>query len=333
LAYIDKIDAKNETKDFNVKINNVSKHIKLKKLCVTFSAFLILSFIVYYANYKPIKASRLSVRISNSFPLYKSFSRLEDDFNEALSYETFGSTDIKRSMAAASSQIIKNKLFSFEGALDFIQRTAEELIKDMPDNYYNLDYIMHTVNLYYDIARFEPSFINVAEKLIKDCMEINPYYEGLYFRLADVYLLKKDYESAFSIIKKTVGNTRNDRKQLRLAELAILASREDVAVRALEKVENIRRRRNADIYADKKIYYSEHELYMLAKAYREAANYHKALEYFQAIVELFPDNAQYHFEISQIYLKLGDKIKAAIEAKKAAGLDPLNYSGKVKEIY
>jgi tetratricopeptide (TPR) repeat protein len=333
LAYLDGFDRKNNESVSEIKVDTVIRNAKVKSISLTFLALLMFLSLTYYVNYKPIKASQYSVKISKAFPQYKSFTQLMDDFNKVLSYETFGKTDVRIRMAETSSQIIKFKLFDFEGGLDFIQWTIEELEKGIQDNYHNLDYLSNTIKLYYQVAREEPSFIASVEKLIESVLLINPEYEWLYYKLADVNLLKKDHEKAFKIIYRVVAkDSQNDRQQLKLAEVAILDSREDVAVRALEQVENIRRRRKADIYADKKNFYSEHELYMLAKAYREAANYHKALKYFQKVVELSPENAQYHFEISQIYMKLGDKKNAAIEAHKAERLDPLNYSGKAREI-
>jgi tetratricopeptide (TPR) repeat protein len=334
LAYIDNFNIEKEELIFKKKIEVVKKNTILKPVLVTFSALLVFSSLVYYVNYKPVKASQLTVQISNTFPQYKSFSKLRNDFNDALSYETFGNTDIRQRMAGASSQIIKYKLFEVEGAVDFIQWTLEQLAKSIKDNYYNLDYISQMIKLYYEVARFEPLFTVQAEKLIKKCIQINPDFEPCYFRLADVYLLKRDYEKAFKLIVNMVAEKPlNDRKQLKLAEVAVLASRESVAERALENVRKIRMVKNNEIALKKQPIISANELYMIAKSYLQIKNYDKALELFKKITIILPENARYHFEIAEIYLKLGDVVNAEMELNKAADLDPLNYSDKAMEIY
>jgi tetratricopeptide (TPR) repeat protein len=332
LAYIDNLNKRNNEEESGKNNRVAAKNIQLKSIIVTFLALVLVSFFVYYANYKPIKVSRLSVRISNDFPQYKSFSKLEDDFNEALSYETFGSTDIRTRMWVASTQIIKYNLFEVEGALNFIQRTAEELKKGIIENYYNLDYLSNLISFYHRLARIEPSFIVETEELVKECIRIYPYYEEFYFRLAEVYFLKKDYDGAFKIIDKKVGrHILNDRKQLKLAEAAILVSKQDIADEALAKVRKIRKAENTEIASGRKPVFSVNELYNIAKNYIEIGNFSKALEFYKDIIIILPNNAQYHYEVAKIYLKLGDKFNAKKEAEKASELDPLKYSESVNK--
>jgi O-antigen ligase len=332
LSFIDSINKKDNDGEYDQN-NKVEKNKKLKPTVFAFLALLIFSFFVYYVNYKPIKASRLSVRISESFPKYKSLSKLGDDFKKALSYETFGSTNIRLKMLGASLQIIRYELFEVEGALDFIKMTIEELKKGMLDNYHNIDYLSNTIPFYFRLARIEPLFIAETEELIKQCIRINPYYEEFYFMLAEVYFLKKDYERAFEIIDKTVAkDTQNERKQLKLAEAAILASREGIAEQALEKVKKIRISQHAETSAGRKPVFYVHELHRFAKVYREINNFGKALKFYKEIIAASPTDAKYHFEIAEVYKKLGDNINAKKEANKAAELDPLKYNGKTKSI-
>jgi tetratricopeptide (TPR) repeat protein len=332
LAYIDRFEIQHSDSDSNSKVNIVHNNKLLKTFIVTFLALLLISFLTYYINYMPIKVSRLSARISNDFPQYKSFLKLEDDFNEALSYETFGSTDIRIRMKMASTQIMKYNLFGVEGALNFIQRAAEELKKGIIENYHNLDYLSHLISFYHRIALIEPLFIVETEELIKQCIRLNPYYEEFYFRLAEVYFLKKDYERAFTIIDKAVAqDTLNDRKQLKLAEAAILVLKQDVAEEALEKVRKIRIAENTEIASGMKPVFSVNELYHIAKKYVEIRNFSKALKFYKEIIIILPDDALYHYEVAKIYLELGDKFNAKKEAERASELDPLEYSESVKK--
>jgi O-antigen ligase len=332
LAFIDSINKKDDDGEYDQN-NKTEKNKKLKPVILSFFALLIFSLFVYYANYKPIKASKISVQISKAFPKYKSLSKLGDDFKKALSYETFGSTNIRLKMLEASLQIIRHELFEVEGALDFIKMTIKELKISILSDYHNVNYLGNIISIYFRLARIEPLFIEETEKLIKQCIRMNPYYEEYYFRLAEVYFLKKDYERAFAIIDKTVAkDTSNYRKQLKLAESAILTSRDGIAEQALGQVKKIRISENAEIASGKKPVFSVNEIHHIAKKYAEVENFNKALEFYKEIIAISPEAAKNHFEIAEVYKKLGDNINAKKEVNKAAELDPLKYNVKTKSI-
>jgi O-antigen ligase len=333
LAYIDYLDKGNSASVSRAKFDVINKRITRKSLGVVIFALLLVAILAYHINYRPIQVSRLSVRISNNFPRYTSFVKLKDDFIGLLSYGTFGMSDIRRKMLSASTQIIKYKLFAFEGSFDFINKTIEELEKDFILNRYNLDYLSQMVRFYYEVARYEPSFADEAEKLIRKFLRINPDFEALYFRLADVHLLKHEYEKALAIIERTVKrDPQNVRKQLRLAEVAILASRDTVVSRALEQVKKIRMTEDSDIASGRKPVFSARELFLIARNYIEAVEYAKALDIYKKILIISPDDPRYRLEAAKLYLKLGDLARAGKEARKAVELDPLNYTDEANNI-
>jgi putative inorganic carbon (HCO3(-)) transporter len=334
LAYIDSVGEINAEKSLMENAETVQNNIIIKSLGLVLISMILLLPLVYHLHYKPSKVSKLAVRITREFPRYKSFSVLLNDFNHALSYKTFGSTDIRIRMLMASSQIRKHDLFAFEGASEFIQRTIEELEKGLEYNRYNINYISSMIKFYYELARLEPSFVPKAEQLIKKIIDIYPGYEGLYYRLADVHLLNREYEEAFKIIDGLVDHDAlNEKKQLRLAEVAVLTSREMTAERALEKVRELRINRDIDIASGKKPVFSVNELYHLARKHVEIKNFDKALELYREIITISPPNAKYHFESAEIYWETGDRINAEREAVKASEIDPLKYNRKIKAMF
>lgn len=330
-----------------------SYQIKIKSISVAFLALLGFSAIAYFVNYKPIKESQLSRQMSRiNINIDGSFLPILDSFKKALSYKTFGDTAIRYQMLEVSNYIMRYKLFSQKGALEFIETTAEELEKGIALNHHNLEYLTTAINFYKDIAFYESSFIAKAESLIRECMRINPEYEWLNFALADVYILKKGYEDAFVIVKKMVDlHPENEYKQLKVALAAILTSREDVVSSALENVKRIRKAKYNDVATNKKYVFSIGELVLFAETYKEIGNLHKALQYYKELIASLPTNksldfaediglpediknmeAKFHFKMAEIYLNIGDKKNAVKEAKKAAELDPLNYTDEAKKI-
>jgi O-antigen ligase len=349
LAYIDNIDILKSASHEKVDIK--SKKLKIKLACILLPALLFFAITVYFMNYKPIRQSQLFLELS-SFSVQEDGSLLHylDDYKEALSYKTFGDNILRKQINTISHHMINQKIFKMEGALEFIQTTAEELAKGVAYNRHNLQYLSDVINFYNKAAFYEPAFIAKTEDLIRGCMRLNPQYERLYFILADNYVLKKDYENAFLIIKKMAAlDLQHDIKQLKLAEAAILASKEDAVSHALEHVTKIRMANNSNIASGKETVFSVAELSQFAQGYMEVKNYHKALHYFKEIIttlsyedELYSKRdfefrnptvtAGLHLEIARIYSSLGDRENAVIEAKKAAELDPVNFAEEAKKI-
>jgi O-antigen ligase len=342
LGYIESSGCKGNVKGLNVEHIANSKNIKIKSAGAVLIALLGFCGLSYYVNYKPIRVSQQSVRIvtvSND-----SYQAVLKDFENVLSLETFGEDLVRQRMRLVSNFIIRRKLFMQKGALRFIEKTASEVEKEIAANPYNLDLLKGIIIFYMQVSEYEPSFIARTEALIRRCMYLNPQFQWLYMALADVYVLKRDYEGAFSNVKKiTDWDPQNDKKQLKLALAAIFISKEDVVSRALESVEKIRMASNKNIASGRETVFSAAELYQLAQVYLEMKNLHKALHYYKEIIAILSyedelhklrdyrfhspgGKAIIHIEIAKIYLALGDKEKAEQEVEKAAELDPESFA-------
>jgi tetratricopeptide (TPR) repeat protein len=334
LAYIDNLDPVKSGKYFQPKVNVEPVKKGLKTVVTTFIALSIFLVAAFHLHYKPVRESRITQRISTSFPEYESFFAVTDDFNRALSYNTFGDTEVRGIMLSAVSKIIKHGLFTSEGALRLIQRTAEELEEGITDNRHNLRYLSRVIKFYQNIAYREDFFIPKTKALIYDCISKNPEYHWLYFALADMYVFEGDYENAFTAIQNVVSrDPLDDSKQIKLALAAILTGREDVLMRTLENVKKMRSHGSPDLRFDKDTLFSKSEIYSFARTYREIKDYVKALKYYKDLIALSPDEAIYHIEAAKLFLELGDKANALIEAEKASKFDVFNnFTEDINEI-
>jgi O-antigen ligase/tetratricopeptide (TPR) repeat protein len=344
LSYIDSLD-------YPQKVPALKGSIDFKKIKITFMtaimlASLIISLAFYYVNYKPIRESQLIIKMGTPSDNDNWSLKLINDFNNALSLETFGDAHVRQVMKSISYQIIKNLYFGKEEALKFIEITINELERGISSNRHNLKYLTDVILFYKEVAIYEPSFIARTEALINECIHINPQYQWPYMALADVQVLKKDYKSAFVNVKKIVDmDPQNDKKQLKLALAAILASREDVVSRSLENVSKIRQANNTRAYGEESAF-SALELYQIAGVYKKADKLHKALDYYKQTISLLPlayqfdltkkwrseREANIHYEIALTYLALGDKDNAVKEAEIAADINPENFARKAEDI-
>ncbi len=348
LAYIDHIGNSGRPKDFNAPANPEKPGIKAAGAAI--AALLVFSALFYYLNYKPARESSISIQAGRNFQKDKSFTRLLDSYDDALSLRTFGDADVRERMTIVSHMIMRNKFFEEEGALKFIKRTVEELEKGIALNRYDLKYLISVIDLYKEIALYEPSFIARTEGLIRQGISLNPEYQWFYMALADTLVMKKDFDGVLMNVKKIVDwDPKNDKKQIKLALAAIYASRQDIVKSSLENVKKIREANNEAIASGRETVFSAAELYQIASVYKVTKHLHKSLRYYREILTLLAnkDNlhsmrdfrfrrptarAGLHLEMAKIHLALGNNDEAVTEAGKAARLDPENFGAEAEEI-
>ncbi|MBI5674613.1 MAG: O-antigen ligase family protein [Nitrospirae bacterium] len=318
LSYIDNITvADSSTQSVNNQLGEKKTVMYAGSIFIALLAFLLTA---YFVNYKPIRQSQITKQSSVIPSEHEAFTPMLDNFKRALSYNTFGDTYVRLQMSSVANGIYARKFFEHKEALIFIQSTAEELFRGISGNRNNLMYLSSVIAFYQKTAVYDHSFIEKTEVLIIACLRLNPEYTWLYIMLSDLYVLKKDYEGAFTAIERAmITAPQNDVLQIKLALAAILTKREDVVSMAVEKAENIRTAGN-NMSADKRQVFSLDELYSFAQAYREVKNYESSLNYYKEMLNMTPLDAKLHYEIAEIYRLAGDIINAEKEAEKAVKL-------------
>ena len=335
LAYIDSsaLGEKRVYSDFKCDLDTK------KIISALLVALLCFSFSFYYLNYRPIKQSRQIIQMSFTSPENDSYTHLLNEFNDALSLNTFGDENIRSGMIAVSSLILRNQYFDQKGASELIGATLKELENGIALNPLDLNYLTDAIIFMNTIAKYDRSYIARAEALINECIIINPEYQWLYMALSDLYLLKKDYESAFASVKKVADlNPEDDKSQFRLALMAVYASRDDDFIKILGKLKNMRLSENINIVSEGRSFLSLDEHYQLAGAYKEIRNYPDALQYLKEMISIMSykerrylkgdphyykqeTTARIHLDIARIYLELNNKEAALTEAEKAFEID------------
>ncbi len=331
LAYLDNIYYMKEATQLN-EFDDSNKAI-IKSIYLILPSLLLFSIVFYQVNYKPFKESKF-IHIITSSNNDNSYLNILDDLKSALSLKTFGDDKIRQVMSSMSFSILHPDYLKQPGALDFIEKTVEELEKGIDKNRFNLEYLTDVILLYNHISRYEPSFIDHTESLIRACINLNPRYERPYFMLADSLARKKDYEEAVDIASNIAAQVPvSSEKYFELALIAILSSRDDIASSALEKVKAIRMTEYNYSSADKKNPLEIGELRRLAQTYMDTNRFYDAILYYQQLIAYLQENspqaARIHYSLANIFHIVGDRENAVKEVKKAAEIDPENFAVQV----
>jgi tetratricopeptide (TPR) repeat protein len=289
---------------------------------ITIIALMVFAITAYVVNYKPMRQAQIARKSSVLLPVQASYLTLLRDFKSALSYNTFGDTYVRSQMASVVNAIYIHKLFAQEGAVKFIQSTAEELYRGVSDNRSDLKYLTEVINFSMRLALYEPLFIERTEALIKACLRINPDYQWLSVALADLHALRGEYDRAYSVVKDVLSSDpRNDHVLVKMAQVSILTGREREAEQAIETSRHIRMTKNGASDEFDFAVFSFNELYFIAQAYREVGKYEKAIQYYREMIRREPQSADLHKETAEIYRILGDNTGAEREVALAAELD------------
>ncbi|MBI5739863.1 MAG: O-antigen ligase family protein [Nitrospirae bacterium] len=298
----------------------------IKAFLLTPVMMLVLSAIIYFANYRPMNESVRISRIARTVS-EKSLPALLGDFRKTLRLNTFGDYDVRGAMESVSNYIVLQELFSREGAVEFVNETVVELERGISKHHHNLEYLTKVIKFYNRLVLYDPAFIPKAEALVRACMKMNPRYEWLNYALAEIYKQKKEYGKMYEIINNMADrDPLNDQKQFELALTAIFLKKEDVAQKALNEINRIRGATKDDIASGKSLLETG-ELNYIVKAYQKAKDFQKVIHYLNLLNIINPDHARVHFNLANAYLNLGDEAKAVEELDKAAKLDPSGYGG------
>jgi tetratricopeptide (TPR) repeat protein len=343
LAYIDNLEPGEKQVYSGLEKNIDLKRVRIISVSATLAALLCFSFVFYYLNYKPIRQARKLMEINFSSQKDGELPKSLREFNNALSYNTFGDSDVRESMRYLSYLIVRTRDFNQKGALKFIQTTVNELRKEIAVKNYNLEFMSDLIIFFNQISVYEKSFIVLSEELIKRTMDINPEYEWLYMVMADVNIMKKDYESAYANIKSIADmDPENERKQFKLALTATYSSREEAAKQALENIKKKRVSKDENILSQRKSFLSLGELYQLAEVYRDTKRYNIAIQYLKEIIRTVTEEEMYfdqdvryyrprsrareivqiYTEIAWIYVQLNDRLSAMQELEEAVKIYP-----------
>lgn len=331
LAYLDNIYSMKEATDLHEFVGS-NKSI-IKSIYVILPSLLLFSVMCYHINCKPFKESKF-IQIMNSSSKDNSYRNILDDLKSALSLNTFGDDYVRHLMNSMSYSILHSNSLKQPGAMEFIEKTVEELDEGIGRNRFNLDYLTDVIILYNQISHYEPSFIDHTESLIRACINLNPRYERPYFILAETLVSKMDYEEAIDIAYNIAAQDPvNSEKYFELALIAILSSRDDIASSALEKVKAIRVAGDDHSFADNNFLLEVGELRRLAQTYLDTNRFYDAIHFYKQVIAYLQGNnpgaALIHFKMANIFHLVGDRENAVKEVKKAAEIDPENFAAKV----
>lgn len=273
----------------------------------------VMVFVIYKTNILPARANHITTRaIVESWA--GRYGPAVKKFKEAMSYDTFGKYEIRHRY---SQYIIeystKNKIDNATKenlflAIDNINKNISESPMDyLPYLYLSQAYIL--------LGKSDPAspYNDLAIENTRKALEISPTFIRTYYGLGQAYLNKKDYLNAITAFKKAADlNPEAGQSWWYLGITQIdSGNKADGAVSV---------KRAIDVGYDFRA--SKEDLIRLVNIFLEQGDLSSVAEFYKRLIELEPNNPQFHASLAATYHKLGLIEQAVAEAKKAAELDP-----------
>lgn len=295
-----------------------------KSALVLALGFIILIPVSYIINIKPIRQSRALInilRINNTDPP-PSPKIMENEFRKALSYNSFGTTEVREQLFHLAQSVLSRKAprEEQESFYRFALSEAEKQREEIP---LDVKYRLLLGSVYESGFALDPALVTKAEENLLEAIRMSPGKQPSYFMLAELYLKTNRTERALEVMQRATALAPNYlQAQLNLAVMAILGGgHDDIAEQAIREV--IERRKTISKFYD--VGEAARDALVIGGTYLQVQKFAQALEYYKKASEWQPENAKYHAYLADVYTRLGDKQNAVLEAREAARLNPEEY--------
>ncbi len=288
---------------------SATSRVRAQGTALSFLAFLVLIFVGYFIHLKPIWEGRALIRALGVNQGGSVDERIAA-FREALSFHTFGDTEVREQLANAARNILTDDKYTPEEKKRLVEFAKEEFTKELSDTKSrDVKHMLFLASVLDRAANLDPHYIIEAEGLIKDAIVISPRKQILYFELVQVYLAENRIKDALDAMK-TAHALAPQFQQAAVNLLTVANFAQDKETRDLAK---------SYIVIDQ---LDEELLRRVWGVYQKTDDFQAALPVFDRLLIMHPDSAQYLAVRAVILARLGKIDQAIADAQHAAAVDP-----------
>ncbi|MBI2055012.1 MAG: O-antigen ligase family protein [Candidatus Sungbacteria bacterium] len=266
---------------------------------------------LYYFNLKPILASREIIQgLSQANP--RILPEVQRHFENALSYETFGSGEAREQLASLSRVFVaRPPQVSAEDYGRYVEFTVREVEKLAVTPAADAKYFLFLGSIYNNYLGLNGDYARRAVDALESGIKLSPNKQQLYFELASVYLSVGQPARALELMQKAVElDPTFHGAQLNLAVTAIVAKKKDIADKALAEYRRLIPA--VDVPS----------IQRLIQAYSSANDVVSIKPLIEEALKLEPRNGALYGQYAAVLYALGDREGARAAARQAGELAP-----------
>ncbi len=316
LAFINNVTAEGLVSQINPK--SFGSHSPAKFVSVVGAILVILLFAGYHLHYKPMTASKALIDTLLIQGANRPAVEIIDAYKKALSYNTFGNTEIREQLGGFARAVFAKDYLSVDEKRLIVEFAREELLKEISSPVKDIKHMIFLAAVLAHGPSPTAEQLTEAEAVMKEAIRISPTKQISYFQLAEVYLGQNRGDDAVQVLKKAVDLEPTwDQANINLVLVAQARGRQDIAEEARG---NLR-------YSLHKL--DDDNLKKLAQIFFGANDYRTVRKIYEELTRRFP-KAEHFAVLAAVYKELREYDLAIEAVKKAVADDPKNFSGEAK---
>lgn len=272
--------------------------------------FLVVFFALLYPLYvKPIQESRALIRALSIHQQGASGSATLAAFKDALSYKTFGDTEVREQLASFARSAATNERFTAEERVAIVALAVEEMKKEISGPVKDIKHMLFLASILSNAKGLNPDYAHEVEPLLKEAIRLSPTKQILYFELAQFYLQTGRTGDAIEALRRAwLVEPRNREAASNLMIVSILAGNHEAVREVLARFDETM--------------FGDDGARRIGEAYAQTGDLANASRFYEHLVKKYPENAEYHMVLAAIFAEIGRIEEAREHARRAVELDP-----------
>ncbi|MBI3442963.1 MAG: O-antigen ligase family protein [Candidatus Sungbacteria bacterium] len=267
---------------------------------------------IYVWSIQPIYQSRALIDALRIAQTQTPVDKLIDQFKLALSYDSFGNTEVREQIGNAARTIVGNPQVNPENQKKFAEFAISELKKEISIPNPDIKHMLFLASIFDRGLQLNPEYAGQSEKLLLDTLKLAPNKQIAYFELAQLYVTTNHADRAIEALRKAWQlDTAFTQAGINLEIIGIVTGHKKVIPEVQAKIDHGT--------------LDEQSIYRLGLAYQQIQDYASALPYYEQLVRIRPDVAQYHATYAALLGYFHRVDEAEAQVREASRLDP-NYA-------
>ncbi len=269
---------------------------------------------IYWTSIQPLRqifALSDALQISDRFERVgePALGEIEAAYAEVLSYDSFGDGEAREELARVALAIVGSAHIGVEQKKNFVHFALGELRKEIEGPDKNVKHLLITALLLRNARSLDPSFIAEEEKCLLEAVALSPAKQFTQIDLAALYINTGRGDAALTLLKNAWElDPRFLRPARYLLVTALAEGRMDLVAEVGSRIPLAR--------------WTVDDLSQLGPAYRQAQDFDSALPIYERLVQLVPQNAEFHFVCGVLYLYFAHREQALHSLQEAVRLEP-----------
>lgn len=269
---------------------------------------LLVIFFGYSLHLQPMRASNALIRGLMLQQAKAPPAQMQAAFQEAIAYNTFGTTEAREQLANVARSIIGNTQYSEEERKQFVTFAVEELKKELVRPAKDVKHLIFLASVLDRAVSFDPNYILEAENLVKEAIAISPRKQILYFELGQIYMIQGKTDQALEAL--TSAFELESSYPQAAVNLALVAQ----ATKHPEIIEKVKSHINVEAL-------DEDGLTRIGTVYQQTQDFVFAKNVFARLIQVAPGNPRYQAVAAALFATVGEFDNAMKAADAAAKLD------------